>query len=83
MARREPECNGTKSIPARDLAPDLSEQIVRVSLAAYRAMGLRDYGRIDLRLHPERGPLILESTLTLIYRPVRALPGRGEERNDL
>ncbi len=53
------ECKGTKPIPAQ-LEPTLSEQITRIALAAYRTLGLRDYGRVDLRLHPRNGPVILE-----------------------
>jgi D-alanine-D-alanine ligase len=54
------ECKGSVPVPARDLSPALAERIRRVALAAYRGVGLRDYGRIDLRIHPERGPLVLD-----------------------
>ena len=26
----------------------------------YTLVGLRDYARVDMRLHPERGPIVLE-----------------------
>jgi D-alanine-D-alanine ligase len=54
------ECRGTNPVAPTDLAPELADAIARIALAAYRAIGLRDYGRIDIRLHPERGPLILD-----------------------
>jgi D-alanine-D-alanine ligase len=54
------ECLGSNPMPARDLAPELAARISELAVGAYRAVGLRDYGRVDLRLHPERGPLILD-----------------------
>ncbi len=39
-----------KLVPATSVATDLQERIVRVAQAAYRAFGLRDYGRVDIRL---------------------------------
>jgi D-alanine-D-alanine ligase len=55
-----PECTGSVPIAAADLSHELRARITTVALAAYRVIGLRDYGRIDLRLHPEDGPLVLD-----------------------
>jgi D-alanine-D-alanine ligase len=44
-----------------DLEPELREKIERFSTAAFRHLGLRDYGRIDWRLSPTRGPQFLEA----------------------
>lgn len=41
---------GTKPVPLRGLSEPLMEEIRRVSLAAWRAVDLRDYGRVDLRV---------------------------------
>jgi D-alanine-D-alanine ligase len=44
-----PEFKGTKAVLA-DLSDDLRAKIDQVALAAYRALRVRDYGRVDLRL---------------------------------
>ena len=31
-----------------------------MATAAYSAIGLRDYGRVDLRLHAQRGPFVVD-----------------------
>jgi D-alanine-D-alanine ligase len=54
------ECKGSVPVPARDLPEGLAASIRAAALGAYRAVGLRDYGRVDLRVHPERGPLVLD-----------------------
>ena len=54
------EYRGTPSIAARPLAPALGARLELAALAAYRAVGGRDYGRVDMRLHPEAGPVVLE-----------------------
>jgi D-alanine-D-alanine ligase len=47
--------------PPDDLAPELIAHIQDVALRAFRAVGCRDYARIDMRLdHATREPYILE-----------------------
>jgi D-alanine-D-alanine ligase len=41
---------GTKPVPLRDASPKLVAEIEATARAAYFALGLRDYGRVDLRL---------------------------------
>ncbi|HEY0139551.1 MAG TPA: D-alanine--D-alanine ligase [Thermoanaerobaculia bacterium] len=40
----------TKSAPARDLEPELVARIQEAAITAFRALKLRDYGRLDLRV---------------------------------
>jgi D-alanine-D-alanine ligase len=49
------EYRGTKPIPCRPLGPELEARVRGVALAAFGAMELRDYGRVDIRL-AEGGP---------------------------
>ena len=47
--KRSAEFKGTKAIVA-DLPEDLGSKLTGAAVAAYRALRVRDYGRIDLRL---------------------------------
>jgi D-alanine-D-alanine ligase len=53
------EYRGTKSGLA-DLAPDLAGKIKDVSLRAYRALRVRDYGRVDLRVNEANEIYVIE-----------------------
>jgi D-alanine-D-alanine ligase len=55
-----PEYVGSRAAPVRPLPPGMAERVRATALAAYRAIGLRDYGRVDLRLHPTRGPFVVD-----------------------
>ncbi len=52
---------GIKTARARDLPPKLARDIRRASLAAYKALDLSGYARIDLRLTPEGKFYVLEA----------------------
>jgi len=51
----------TKSSPARDLDEETTARIQEIALTAYRALKLRDYGRIDCRLAENGRVYILEA----------------------
>jgi len=55
-----PDFGGTPARCPAEAAPDLAAEIVRVSLAAFRLTGCRDYARVDLRLDERGGVFILE-----------------------
>ena len=51
----------TKSAPARDLDDEVVANIQQTALTAYRALKLRDYGRIDMRLAENGRVYVLEA----------------------
>ncbi|HEX2834453.1 MAG TPA: D-alanine--D-alanine ligase [Thermoanaerobaculia bacterium] len=51
----------TKSAPARNLHDDVVELIQQTAITAYRALRLRDYGRIDLRLAENGRVYVIEA----------------------
>ena len=52
---------GTVPICPAPLADEVREKLSVLSKAAFRALGMRDYGRIDWRLSETRGPQFLEA----------------------
>jgi D-alanine-D-alanine ligase len=51
----------TKSHVADDLDEETTQKLSETALAAYRAVKLRDYGRIDMRLTPEGDVYVIEA----------------------
>jgi D-alanine-D-alanine ligase len=51
----------TKSAPARDLDEETTTSIQQTAVTAFRALKLRDYGRIDIRLTEEGKVYVLEA----------------------
>lgn len=51
----------TRTRPAENLDDDTAEQLRNTAVAAYHALKLRDYGRIDLRLTPEGRIYVIEA----------------------
>ena len=51
----------TKSAPARDLDEELVERIHQTALTAFRALKLRDYGRLDLRVNEAGRVYVIEA----------------------
>lgn len=51
----------TKSEPVKDLDEETTQKLCDTAQAAYRALKLRDYGRIDMRLTPKGEVYVLEA----------------------
>ena len=51
---------GTKPVPLRNITPDVVANIERVAQAAYRAVDLRDYGRVDIRVDSGGIPWVID-----------------------
>ena len=51
----------TKSAPVDDLDEEIVEKLNTTALAAYRALRLRDYGRIDMRLNEKGDVYVIEA----------------------
>jgi D-alanine-D-alanine ligase len=51
---------GTKPVPLRDASPVLISAVEDVARAAWHALGLRDYGRIDLRVDAAGTPWVID-----------------------
>jgi len=51
----------TKSAVAEDLDEKTAEKLSETALAAYQALKLRDYGRIDMRLTPKGEVYVIEA----------------------
>src|SRR4030095_15426652 len=50
----------TKSIIPMDLAEDTVALLQQTAIAAYQALELRDYGRVDMRLQPDGRVQVIE-----------------------
>src|SRR4029077_14859068 len=51
---------GTKPVPLAGMSAPLLAEIERVSRAAFRAVDLRDYGRVDLRVDEAGVPWVID-----------------------
>ena len=51
---------GTKPVPMKGVSPELENAIVTTSVAAFEALGLRDFGRVDLRIDADGKPWVID-----------------------
>lgn len=54
-----PDFRGTRPTPCQ-LAPELHARLAQTALAAFRALDLRDYGRVDMRLTADGTPYVID-----------------------
>lgn len=55
-----PEYKGTQPVLHPSLPPNVAARVRRVALEAFRAIGLRDYGRVDVRLAANGTPYVID-----------------------
>lgn len=55
-----PEYAGTVGVCPAPLPSEVEKKLKEIALKCYRIMGLRDYGRIDIRLDKNNAPYVLE-----------------------
>ncbi len=51
---------GTKPVPMRDVSPKLAATIADTAKRSFSALGLRDFGRVDLRIDREGTPWVID-----------------------
>lgn len=51
---------GTKPVPLRGASPQLQARIEQIARATWDALGLRDYGRVDLRVDAAGQPWVID-----------------------
>jgi D-alanine-D-alanine ligase len=54
------EYKGTRPVRCEGLSPELRDKMARTAVEAFQTIGLRDYGRVDIRLTPEGTPYIID-----------------------
>jgi D-alanine-D-alanine ligase len=54
-----PDYRGTRPVPCA-LTPEERARVAQTALAAFKAIGLRDYGRVDLRLAADGTPYVID-----------------------
>jgi D-alanine-D-alanine ligase len=62
-----------RGIMRAKLSPELYNEIEALARQAFHVLGLRDYGRFDLRLSPDGTPFFLEANTTPSLEPLEAL----------
>lgn len=63
------EYAGTRSVLAEGLSPELTARLQQVSLEAYRACRVRDYGRVDVRVATTGDIFVIEVNASCYLEP--------------
>jgi D-alanine-D-alanine ligase len=51
---------GTKPVPMRDVAPDVARAIEATAVASFAALGMCDFGRVDMRVDEQGTPWVID-----------------------
>ena len=69
---------GTKPVPMKNLSAELEARIADTAKGAFRALGLRDFGRIDLRIDEEGTPWVIDVNPNCDLSPDAGVARAGE-----
>jgi D-alanine-D-alanine ligase len=64
---------------AKDIPKDVVSRLAGVATRAYAALGLRDYGRVDVRLAPDNEIYVLEANPNPFIARGEDLPDAAKE----
>ncbi|MBI2933593.1 MAG: ATP-grasp domain-containing protein [Planctomycetes bacterium] len=73
------QTKGIKNVMAKDLPAEVLQRLADVAVRAYRVLGLRDYGRIDVRLAPDNAIYVLEANPNPFIARAEDLPNAAQE----
>jgi D-alanine-D-alanine ligase len=54
------EYKGTRPVRCEGLSPEMRDKVAKTALDAFRAIELRDYGRMDIRLSADGTPYVID-----------------------
>jgi D-alanine-D-alanine ligase len=70
---------GIKNVTAKDLPKEVLARLAEVAAHSYRVLGLRDYGRVDVRLAPDNEIYVLEANPNPFIAKDEDLPNAAQE----
>jgi D-alanine-D-alanine ligase len=65
---------GTTPVLHPNLPPAVAARVRRVAVEAFRAVGVRDYGRVDIRLSPSGTPFVVDVNPNCDLSPQAGMP---------
>jgi D-alanine-D-alanine ligase len=70
---------GIRNVMAKDLPKEVLARLADVAARSFRALGLRDYGRVDVRLAPDNEIYVLEANPNPFIARDEDLPNAAQE----
>jgi D-alanine-D-alanine ligase len=55
-----PEYQGTNPVPVQEMSPETRSALERAAIAAFKALELRDYARVDFRIAEDGTPYVID-----------------------
>ncbi len=74
--------NWHEDVSVPELSPDAEQTVEDTAVRAFHAVGLRDYGRVDIRLSPDGTPYVLEvNSMPALFPNFSAMTRIAKEMN--